>query len=665
MGIIVFGVIALMAMEQESMPEVESPMMIINTNYPGVSPENVERLVTTRIEGAVGSLSGVKSVSSASLTGSSQVIVEYQYGTNMDRAYMDLRERLDRVVRILPDGVGTPIIMQISLTGMASMRLSVRAPAVADLAYYIDNEIVPEFDKLPTVAEVSVSGGQRDYISVEIIEERMRQYNLTMAAVAGAISSANFTQPAGSVRFGDQNLSMTGSASYRSVQELQNLPVAIAGGGSIRLADVANVFETRRNATSFSRSNGEEVISLNITKTQSATAVALSRQVQEVVAELSAAHPGIEIQIMSDDAEMIQDSIRSVSQTIILAVLISMVVLYLFMGDIRASLVVGSSMPVSLLMAFICMSLMGLSLNIVTMSAMVLGVGLMTDNSIVVLDSCFKNRKGKTFAQSAVAGTKFVILSISAVTFTTVAVFLPLAFTQGMVGQLFQPLGYTIVFSLLASLFAAMTLVPLFFAQYQPEEKIYAPAARILRKLERAYSKLAASMLRKRKTVLVIFLVIAAYSVYLMVNLNMELMPETDEGRVQISIAVRPGLSIGRADEIVSQIEAIVAAHPDVERYTANAGNNNSVTAFLSDDRQMSTAEVIEQWRFETRYIPDCDITIASTSFMTGGMGGAGVQIGLKGNDLEALRSFSGEVADVFRRLQARLRAATRRSKSL
>jgi len=655
-GIVVFGIMSVSSMDQESTPEMETPMMIVMTNYSNVGPEDVDELVTSVVEGAVGSLSGLKSISSTSSEGSSRVMLEYEYGTDMDTAYIDLKERLDRVN--LPDDAGTPTVMQMSSNSSASIRLSIRSDEVDNLLQMVNDEISPEFEKLSSVAEVSVRGGQEDYISVELLEDKLQQYGITMGTVVNSVSNADFSQPSGEIDYGSQTLSLTSSVSYKTVSDLENLPISLGNGNIIRLADVANVYEAKTESNSVSRYNGEETISVNITKRQSATAVSVSNQVRAVVEELGVSQPELSIEVMSDESETIQESIQSVAETLILAVIISMVVLFIFLGDYKASLIVGSSMPVSLLVAFICMSLMGFTLNIITMSAMVLGVGMMVDNSIVVLDSCFKSQsREKTFVESAIQGTKFVLLSIVGGTLTTVVVFLPLTTITGMVGQLFESLGYTIAFALLASLLSAMTLVPLFYTRYQPREKRNAPAALLLKRVERAYGKLLKKLLNKKKTVFSISVALVAAALFMASNLNMELMSSTDEGSINISIETRPGTQLEKTDALVLQIEEMVAAHPDVESYTANAGggasrmggSSNSVSATLRDNRDMSTAEIVEQWRIETKDILDCDITISSQSSMTGGMSSDDVEINLKGNDLDTLREFSEEIVAVFK----------------
>lgn len=656
-GLVVFGIMSLLGLPQELTPEMEMPMLIVSTVYPGAGPEDVEKLVSREIEGSVGSLSGIETVMSRSQENMSLVIVSYSYGTNMDIAYTDLKERLDQLRNTLPEDAMDPIVVEMDMNAMATVSLSVSSDSVADLLYYTEEHIVPEFEKLASVADVSVFGGRERYIRVELIEEKMQQYGVAMDTVTGCVSTADFSIPSGTADYGSQSLTVRSAVEYESAEALKNIPIPLGRGNIIRLSDVANVYIATQDAASVSRYNGADNISLGIQKRQSASAVEVSEDVQKIMAELEAEFPDVKITMVQDNSEVIQDSLSTVGSTLVLGVFLSMLVLFLFLGDIKASLIVGSSMPVSLLVTFILLDMMGFTMNIITMSALVLGVGMMVDNSIVVLDSCFKTKNpGKSFKDAALEGTKFVMTSIIASTITTVVVFFPLATIQGMSGQMFRPLGFTIIFSLTASLISAVTLVPLFFTRFKPEERRTAPAARFLKKMERGYSKLLRKLLKKKKTVVAISVALLALSVLIARQLNMELIPAMDEGIVSISVTTRPGLKLERVDEIMTNIENTVREHPDVENYTMSAGGSgisalsggSSLQVYLREDREMETDEVVELFRQQTATMVDCDIAIESSSSTMSGMSSGTYDVVLKGNDLDDLKIAADQVSGVM-----------------
>jgi len=292
------------------------------------------------------------------------------------------------------------------------------------------------------------------------------------------------------------------------------------------------------------------------------------------------------------------------------------------------------------------------------MSGLVLGVGMMVDNAIVVIDSCFKaNTREKTFMQAAIEGTQFVMLSILGGTLTTVVVFLPLAVVNGIAGQLFGPLGFSIVFALTASLFSAITLVPLFFARFKPMENRRAPAALFLKKMERGYSKILRKILKKKKTVLAISVVFLSLSIFLVTFINMELMPSTDQGVIAITVETKPGLKLENIDAILVGLEEMVAGHTDVEHYTLTSGGSSmagsastTLTAYLQSNRKMKTDDVIEQWNQETKYLLDCNIDITSSSSSSSMFSsGSGVDVKLTGDNFDHLKEAAAQVEELMK----------------
>lgn len=628
--LIVFGLQSLAGMSMELTPDMDMSMMIIFTSYPGASPDDVNELVTKPLEDAVGTLSGLDSVSSVSSEGTSMIMLEYEYGTDMDEAYDDLKKQVDLVSNAqLPDDAGTPMIMEMNSNSGADISLVVDNSEKENLYNYVNNEIVPEFEKLSDVAEVAVSGGSEEYIRIELVEEKMKQYGVTMSSVAGDIGSANLSYPAGSTKVGSQELSLSTKMDYDTMEALQDIPLTTGGSSVVYLADVAKIYKASDEEDSIARYNGEDTISLQITKQQSSTAMALSSAVRGVIDSLTRQDDHLRITVVNDSAESIKSSLLSVAETLVLAVVISMAVIWLFLGDLKASLIVGSSIPVSILVCLISMAQMGLTLNIITLCALTLGVGMMVDNSIVVMESCFRVTDSRPsgfleYMRDALEGTQVVGSSVAASTITTCVVFLPLAMLKGMTGQMLGPLGYTIVFSMAASLLSSVSVVPLCYMLYRPREKEHAPLSAPIRHLQDWYRKVMKVILPKKKTVVFLSLLLLAAAFKLAGQLKMELMASDDNGQVSISIETRPGLVTGKIDEIVQQVEEILVQHEDLDAYMTTSGGSGmmssgsaSITAYLKDDRKMDTKEVASQWKRELEDITNCNITVDVSGSMS------------------------------------------------
>ena len=656
--IIVFGISSVTGMTMELSPEMDMPMMMVMTRYTGASPEDMDELITTPIEDAVSSMTGLSQVSSTSSEGSSTVMLEYEYGTDMDEAYDDLKKKIDQISMRLPDDVDTPTIMEMSSNQSESIMLAINNPSQDDLYDYVSNEIVPEFEKLADVADVSTMGGSQSYIRVELKQEKMKQYGVTMSSIASDIAVANSQIPGGTTELGSQEYSVSTRMKYDTEALLSEIPLTTSSGeGTVYLSDVADVYTYKSDDSGVARYNGEDTVSIGITKQQSANAISLSDSVKKVIENLERNDSNLQIIVANDSADQIKSSLLSIAQTVGLAVIISMIIIFLFFGDLKASLIVGSSIPISILVALICMGVMGLSLNIITMSALALGVGMMVDNSIVVLESCFRVTADERFGdymKEALRGSDVVGSSVVASTVTTCVVFLPLAFLNGMTGQMLAPLGYTIVFCMTASLFSAITVVPLCYMLYKPEERLKAPLSKPVSALQEDYRSIMRVLLPKRKTVMLTTVGLTVFSLFLATKLNTELMASDDNGQVSVSVDTRPGLKDSEVEKILIEVEQIVSADSDVDSYMTRSsgggplgGGSASVTAYLKDDRKLSTEEVANKWKTEMADIDNCDIDVrvsGSMSMMT--EFGNSYETIIKGTDYDAVKTVTTNIVN-------------------
>ena len=649
--LIVFGISSVFNATLEQMPDMDQPMMIIMANYSGASPEDMDELVTQLIEDQVSTLEGVKSMSSTTSEGRSMIMLEYDYDTDMDEAYSDLTKSLNSI-RDLPDDV-EPTVMEMNNNAQASMMLTIANPSQENLYDYVDQKIVPELEKLSTVAEVSTMGGSSEYIKIELMSDMMDQYNVSISDIKSAMSAANLSYPSGSAESGNLDLSVSTLTQHDTLDELLEMPITVSGNKIIYLEDIAVVSYAEEQKGGVSRYNGEETISISLTKQQSSTAMDLSKQVQKVIKSLQNDDDDLTITVARDEADSIQDSLKDVAETMVMAVVISMIIIFLFFGDFKASMIVGSSIPTSILMSLIVMTRAGFTLNIITMSGLVLGVGMMVDNSIVVLESCFRamdkqqDKGALGYAKAALEGTNIVVASIFGSTVTTCVVFIPLVFLNGMSGQMFGAMGYTIVFCMCASLLSAIAIVPLCYMMYKPKERSSAPATRPLTFLQDAYRKIMPVLLKHKAIVMLASVGIIVATVFLASGMQTELMTADDTGTVSVSIETRPGLITEQADAILAEAESIVASHEDVESYMLRYNNDEgTITAYLKDDRKMSTDEVVSQWENEMADLENCTITVEASTSMSMMGRSRGYEAILKGTQYDELQEVSNEIVN-------------------
>ncbi len=647
LALVVFGISSVMGFKLELTPDMEMPMLFVMTIYQGGDPETTEELVTKVIEDTGKTLSGVDSIMSQSSANYSMVMFTYDYGVDTGEAYSDLRSALDTASLQLPDDAQDPVIVEMNMNAVPVITLSVTSTADVDVLAFVEEEIEPELDRIADIADVSISGGDSQYISISLHKDKMQQYGLTMSSIANYISTTDFTIPVGTVEQGRQDISTSASSKPETLMDLQDVPLITNRGQVIRLSDVATVSMATSANDSISRYNGTDSVSVSISKAQSAGTVDVSNAVKTIVERAAAKNPAIQIDISYDAADSIISSLSSVAQTLVLGVVFSMLVLFIFFGDFKASLIVGSSMPISLLATLIFMSFAGFSLNVVTMGSLVIAIGMMVDSSIVVLESCFRLKDRKPdFKEAALEGTKVVASSVTASTITTVVVYLPLSLMKGLSGQMFSQLGYTIIIAMLSSLVVAITLIPIFFWKYKPKEKKNILANRILQKVGNGYKWLLGKIMLKKKTVMLVSVGLLVLAFFLAGQLDTELMSATGIDSVSITVTQRSGTRLELIDTDVQEIEQMIIDDPDFESCNLTiSGAEASISAYPADDCDKSINELVDEYNQLLKNYSNMSITVeAGGSGMSGMSVGSTTQIDLSGEDIDDLRVASKQV---------------------
>lgn len=652
LALLVFGIGSVFGFKMELTPDMEMPMLFVQTIYQGGDPATTEELVTKIIEDAGKTLSGVESVTSQTTEYISFVMFSYEYGIDIDEAYADLRSALDTASLQLPDDAQDPVIYEMDMNAQDMMTLSVTSTGDTDVLAFVEDELRPELERLSDVAQITVSGGEQDYIRIQLHRDKMQQYGVTMANVRSYIAATDFTVPIGSVDQGAQSISTSASSKPANLMDLQNVPIITARGTTIALSDIATVSMSARANSSISRYNGQDSISIGIAKVQSEGTVDVSNHVKSLVERVAAKNSAIQISVAYYAADSIKSSLSSVAETLVLGVLFSMLVLFIFFGDFKASLIVGSSMPISLLATLIFMSFAGFSLNVVTMGALVIAIGMMVDASIVVLESCFRLKDEKPdYKDAAMVGTKVVASSVSASTITTVVVYLPLATMKGLAGQLFSQLGYTIIFAMLSSLIVAITLIPIFFWKYRPKEKKDTLANQIVGKIGDGYKTLLKHIMLKKKTVMLVAVGLLALAFVLAGQLDQELMSATGIDNMSISIEQRAGTRLEVMDENIRFIEQMIIDDTDFAGCNLTiSGSSATITAYPSETCEKSINQLVDIYNEKLLDSVNMSVIVsAGGSGMTSMMSVmSSTEVDLVGDNIEDLRTAARQVDTIL-----------------
>lgn len=648
LALFVFGIGSVFGFKMELTPDMEMPMLFVMTVFQGGDPATTEELVTKIIEDAGKTLSGVDSVTSQTTENMSFVMFSYEYGIDTDEAYADLRSAVDTASLKLPEDAQDPVIIEMNMNAQDMMTLSVTSTGDTDVLAFVEDELRPELERLSDVAQISISGGEQDYIRIQLHKDKMQLYGVTMANIRTYITTTDFTIPIGSVEQGAQGISASASSKPANLIDLQNIPILTGRGATITLSDIATVSMASKPNSSISRFNGQDSISVGIAKVQSEGTVDVSNHVKALVNRVAAKNSAIQISVAYDAADSIKSSLSSVAETLVLGVLFSMLVLFIFFGDFKASLIVGSSMPISLLATLIFMSFAGFSLNVVTMGALVIAIGMMVDASIVVLESCFRLKDEKPdYKDAAMVGTKVVASSVSASTITTVVVYLPLATMKGLAGQLFSQLGFTIIFAMMSSLVVAITLIPIFFWKYRPKEKKNTLANRIVGAIGNGYKNLLRHIMLKKKTVMLVAVGLLVLAYMLAGQLDVELMSATGLDNMSISIEQRSGTRLEVIDENIQFIEQMVIDDPDFSGCNLTiSGSSATITAYPSDKCEKSIHELVDLYNEKLMNSTNMSVIVsAGGSGMTSMMSVmSSTEVDMSGDNIEDLKTAARQV---------------------
>lgn len=669
MVFVVMGLYSLSMLSMDMMPEMELPYIAVITQYNGVAPTEIESLVTKQIEGAMNSVSGIKSTQSTSSEGTSIVVGEFNSSTDIDVAAQDVKDKVDLVKSFMSADCDDPIVMKMDPTMMpvAYFSFSVKGVDLASAKKYLEDDVVKKIESIDGVGSVNVNGGTDREIQVEIDTDKLLGYNVSLAQVVGAIAQENSNIPGGNVVGNGKNLSIRSIGKFDELDDLKEVPITLPTGQTIMLRDVATVIDGRSEVESYARLNGEDTLSVAVQKQSGANTVDVVNKIVKALDKIKADNPNVEYSMTFEQASYIQNAISSVAQSACLGAFFAIIVLFLFLGSFRSSLVIGITMPVSIFTTFIGMYFAGMTINVVSLGGLSLGVGMLVDNAVVVLDNIFRRRKdfGEEPKKAAVRGAGEVVSAVVASVLTTCIVYLPLIFVDNMMAVMFKQLSFAIIFSQLASLLTTFLIIPMLSSRVSEVETtngfkrvVLAPFNLMMKGLYAGYEKLIRFALKTRWLIVTIVLALFVGSIAAMGMIGMELMPATDEGQLSVEIALPQGAELEETNSMTKKIESIIQQHEDVETVFATVSgssamgasgtNSASVQVTLLDNRKNSTNEVVEQIRQSLSNIAGAEIKVEASSSTSMSSGSGGVSFELSGDDFDTLETYANKAKDVL-----------------
>lgn len=650
--IVIAGLAALFAVEVRELPNVDRPVVTVTTNFSGAGPESVDREVTSRIEGAVGRVAGVQSISSSSSFGRSRVVAEFSDSTDIDVAATDIRDAIGRIRNALPDGVDEPRIIKADSDSDAVMRISVtsRSRSVQDLTRLVEDQVEDRLISAPGVADLQVFGAREAIFRVDIDMLELAARGLSIADIRNALRNVSFDVPAGALSNDRQSIQVRTTANVQTPAAFESLVLR----NDVRLGQVASVTLGPAPGETILRANGDTGIGLGIIRQAQSNTLDISRNVRAIVDEVQQILPDdVRIFVTSDEATFVGGAITEVIKTLSLALLIVIATIYLFLRDARATLVPAVTLPIALVGTLAAVYIAGFSVNILTLLALVLATGMVVDDAIVVLENIVRRRgQGLGARAAAVLGTRQVFFAVVTTTATLAAVFVPLSFLPGQAGGLFREFGFTLAMAVLLSSVVALTLCPVLASLLLKAQDDAAPPsssllARFGTRLAQGYKTSLQKALGAPLVVILAALLFAASGYFAAQSVPQELTPPEDRGVALLSVTAPQGVSIDYTDSKVREIEATIAPLRDSGEVTnlfsiigLGGGDNRAfmvMTLADWDQRERSQQEIVGQINAGLRNIIGVRAFAIQPNSLRIRGAGQGLRFAILGSDYDAL----------------------------
>ncbi len=583
--VVLLGGISFTRLPVDLMPDISLPTLTVRTTYTGVGPREIEELISIPMERALSSTPGVEEITSSSSEGSSQVRLSFQWGTDLDAAADEVRTRIDRTRGQLPEDADPPTIFKFDVNAFPILFMGVYSDMnPRDLREFVENQIQYRFERLPGVAQADIWGGLQREIHVNLNRTKMNALRIEPAQVSAALRRENLNEPAGQVLEGDFEVLMRTEGQFQTLEQISDSMVARRGGKPVYVRDIATVEDSHQEIRNLVRINGKPGLRVAVRKQSGVNTVDVAHDVHREIERINRDFPQVQVVSIYDTSEFIERSVANVRDAALYGSLLAVVVLLLFLRNFRTTVIIGISIPISVIATFGLMYFYGFTLNTVSFGGLALGVGILVDNAIVVLENIFRHRQeGQGKQEAARKGTDEVATAITASTLTTVAVFLPVVFMTGVSGVMFQQLAWVVSFSLFASLLVALTLIPLLSSRVirvrEPNPnhwsyRLVHGTAQLLDNLDATYSRGIAWSLRHRMVVVALTVTVLAGSLLLVQFIGFELQPETDEGEVRVSLQLPTGSRLEATDAIVLQAEEVVRQQvPEIRELMTEVGS--------------------------------------------------------------------------------------------
>lgn len=680
MAVLIFVVIGLYSvtmLPMDMMPEMEIPMGAVITQYPNVGAGEVENLVTKTVESALGSVSGVSGMISQSSEGLSLVMLEFDSGIDLDDAIVNVKDQISLIEDYLPEECEEPMVLKLDTSMMASAMFTVTYEGYDPIQTkkFIEDNVADKLESIAGVASVSVAGAEERQFEIVLSPEKIFGYNLNLSGIVGSIAAQNQNLPAGTIEGIGKKMNVRTISKFNDIYDIEAVPVTLPNGQVIYIRDIATVYDTYSDTSTYSRTNGEESISISVTQESDANTVDVVNAVLETLSELEEEYPKFNYITIFEQGSYIENAIGSVAESAVVGAVLAILILLLFLGSFRTSMVIGLTMPVSVVTTFIGMFFSGMTLNVVSLGGLALGVGMLVDNAVVVIENIFRRRNelGEDKKKAAIKGAAEVMGAVIASVLTTCIVYVPVLFIDNMVSVMFKQLAFAIIFSQVSALLVTFLLVPMLSSRIESLSGvtkkrlgfIFKPFDKFMEKVYAVYNKAIRFVLSHRKSFVAGVLAVFFLSMVILLNLGMTLMPSSDEGIISVSVELPEGSRLEDTNRIAAKVEAALSQRGDVDTVAATVGGGNmsailgasqnsaSITVTLKDERDKETADVAEEIRVSLSDIAGAVISVEASNSAMAMMSSDAVEFSFSGEDDEKLEAFVKEAEEWMKEIDS------------
>ena len=657
MGILIvlmFGVVSYFKLNIDMLPSFNLPMLMMMTKYDGAGPEEIEQYLTKPLEGVISTVGNVEKINSISGNGSSMLMIQFADGTDMNFASLEMREKIDMITGILPKDVGKPMIMKMdpNMMPIMSLAINIEGKNIEELSDFTEKTLKPMIERLDGVASVDIMGNLDSEIKIIVDQDKLSANGLSMNNITMALKSDNMNMPIGTIEEGNYDLLVRTTSKIESLNDIENILITNRTGEVFKLKDLATIVKGREKKESFARLNGEDALIFTIQKESIANTVKVSQNIKKEIEKMKKEIDGLGSTIVLDQAEFIEFAIDSVKMNAIIGSILAVIVIFMFLKDIRSTIIMALSIPISVISTFIMVYFAGFTLNMISLGGIALGVGMLVDNSIVVIENIYRLRKeGKDSIIAAIEGTKEVAMAISASTITSICVFLPIVFVEGIASEIFREMAFSVAFSLISSLIVSFTLVPLLASRlFKKDTEI--KENKIFEKVKNGYLKVLTWSVEHKKSVIGLLVVTILLGGFLFTKVGFELFPEADQGLISVKVKTPKGLKIESINKIALEVIEKIKDTEGVENEATIVDKNGAnISVMLKEKRKITDKEVSRIIREKVSDIAGAKIEVSAVS---GGIsaGGSPLTVKISGQDFDKLNEITFKVEEAMKKVE-------------